>query len=50
MKGKTNNPNGRPKGVPKQQWQRVELQDLSDEQLATIVEEITAAYDENDNT
>ena len=97
MKGKTNNPNGRPKGVPnkvtaslrtfvaeilnknkrqiskdlkalqpkdrliilemlmqyvipKQQWQQVDLQQLSDDQLTMIVDEITAQYDENDNT
>lgn len=94
MKGKTNNPNGRPKGVPnkmtaslrtfvaeiisknkrqinkdlkalspkdrliiierlmqyvipKQQWQRVDLQNLSDDQLMMIIEEIT---DEKDNS
>ena len=97
MKGKTNNPNGRPKGVPnkvtaslrtfvaeiinknkrqinkdlkalqpkdrliilerlmqyvipKQQWQQVDLQQLSDDQLTMIVDEITAQYDESDNT
>ena len=97
MKGKTNNPNGRPKGVPnkvtaslrtfvaeilnknkrqinkdlkalqpkdrliilerlmqyvipKQQWQQVDLQQLSDDQLTMIVDEITAQYDESNNT
>ena len=33
--------------IPKQQWQRVDLQNLSDDQLMMIIEEIT---DEKDNS